>query len=349
MTAIVITLIIVAIIFIAKTSSKQSKKTSQEINEITPMNTSEPFNVKIDYKGDWYDTNDEKGILTINKDGSIHIQTHKEFGVTLIGATEKTANNIMNICDTDDSFYEWAKAVGFILMENRIRLKEVEEFRAQVRPIVEQRVNKLIAKDNEWDNLGECDREDKRKEYINDSMVKFEDYVSPAMSGALTYLAFNTPFDIPLLNEIITDYGTNNMSTYCEYYGKKKPIITISNVKYRKPLEELVRHGLAYTGIDMCIEELLSSLTLAELNKIAACDKKFTRKDKAIKFLSEKENIADIIEQNIALRALFVLSPLPEKFKEFNIEKYKELQNYYNELAYVLITLYKGFCPIHYH
>ena len=37
---------------------------------------------------------------------------------------------------------------------------------------------------------------------------------------------------------------------------------------------------------------------LAELNKIAACDKKFTRKDKAIKFLSEKENISakDVID-----------------------------------------------------
>ena len=96
MTAIVITLIIVAIIFIAKTSSKQSKKTSQEINEITPMNTSEPFNVKIDYKGDWYDTNDEKGILTINKDGSIHLSCHSIEGKHMYPNNLSTRQLLMN-------------------------------------------------------------------------------------------------------------------------------------------------------------------------------------------------------------------------------------------------------------
>lgn len=289
----------------------------------------------------------EKGRLTLSSNGDITLSSGGN-SVTLIGASEQIANEIMVMCDSPKSYYEWTKDVSNILMANEIQIKEVEHFRAKVLPIVERRVSELIKKDNEWESLGERDKEDKMEEYRNVSMVEFDEEVSPAMSGALSYLTFNNPIQVPQLNELIKEYGIRNMNTYCEYYGRKNPIITISNINYRKSLEELVTVGLAYSGKDLSVEELLSTLTLSQLNDIALSDTKFTKKEKAIKYIAEKENVTSIIENNITLRALFSLSPLPEKFNGFDIEKYKEVRDYYDNLADVLVSLYKGYSPMKY-
>ena len=283
-----------------------------------------------------------------NDDGSITLCSEGKKRVTLIGASELAAKEILAICDEANSFYDWSKKVSCILMENGIKVKEVEKFRSHVSPIVESRVKKLIENDEEWDQLGDRDKEDKRHEYIINSMVVFGEDVSPAMSNSLSSLALSHPVQVPLLKELIAKYGANNIRTYSQYIERKNPIITIQDVNYRKPLEDLVKVGLAYTEKDMSIEELLSTLTLAELNGIASTESKFTRKDKAIKYLSEQENISSIIDKNITLRALFALKPLPVEFKEFDFNKYREATSYFDNLADVLVSLYKGYSPIKY-
>jgi len=336
MTIIVILLIAFAVFFLINYSSKKSKEQQKH---------PEPhFEVKVEFS----ENNDEKGTMVRNNDGSITLCTSKNNRVTLIGASELTANEILSICDNATSFFDWSKKVSCILMEHGIQVKEVEDFRSQVRPIVEKRVNKLIANDDEWEQLGERDKEDKKHEFTISSMVKFGESVTPTMSTALYNLVFDQPIQVPLLNEIVAKYGANNIKTYSQYIGRKNPIIVIKDVNYRNPLEDLVKVGLAYTGKDMSVEELLSTLTLTELNEIASTETKFTRKDKAIKFLSEKEDISSIIEKNITLRALFALRPLPEEFKEFDFDKYIQSSHYYDTLADVLVSLYKGFSPIEY-
>ena len=335
MTLLIILLVAIVLIVIALSSSKQTKEVQKQV--------SHPIEIDIEYS-----TNKkEKGKATLNPDGSITLCGENSTGVTILGASQDIANNIINIYDSC-SFYDSEIKVGMILMENGVQVKEVEEFRSKVRPVVERRVNKLIANDPEWESLGEKDKEDVLEEYTNDSMVEFDDEVSPAMSCSLSYLILKDPISVPLLDDIISEYGLNNISTYCEHYGRKNPIIKISNINYRKPLEDLVEIGLAYTGKDMSVEELLSTLTLAELNEIASTDKKFARKDKAIQFISEKEDVTSIIEKHIALRSLFVLKPLPDKFKEFDVEKFKKCKDYYKELACVLISLYDGLSTMDY-
>lgn len=263
MTLLIILLIAIVLVLIVKSSSKPTKKiTKQE---------SFPIDIDIECTSNKRDT----GKVISNPDGSITLCKENSPGVTLIGSSKEVANKIIDICD-NVSIYESEIKVGMVLMENGVRVKEVEEFRLKVRPIVERRVNKLIAKYSDWESLGEKDKEDVLEEFTNESMVKFDNEVSPAMSVSLSYLTFKDPITVPLLNEIISEYGSNNISTYCEHYGRKNPIIKIASVNYRKPLEDLVEIGLAYTGKDMSVEELLSTLTLAELNEIASTDKKFT-------------------------------------------------------------------------
>lgn len=335
---IIVAAIIVAAIIIITTLSSNHKKESNK-----------PLDSHIEVEFEYSHELNEKGCITLASNGDITLSTGGDNNVTLIGASKQIATEIMGICDSPKSYYEWGKDISNILMTNEIQIKEVELFRTEVLPIVERRVAKLIEKDKEWESLGEKDKEDKIEEYRNISMVEFDEEVSPAMSGALSYLTFNKPIQVPQLNELIKEYGIRNMNTYCEYYGRKNPIITISNINYRKPLEELVTVGLAYTGKDLSVEELLSTLTLSQLNDIALVDKKFTKKEKAIKYIAEKENVTSIIENNITLRALFSLRPLPDKFIGFDIEKYKEVKCYYENLADVLVSLYKGYSPINYH
>lgn len=338
MTLLIILLIVIVFIIIIRLSSKQSKE---------PKEVHKPINLPIDVKVDLSENRNEKGTSILNTDGSITLCNEGKFRVTLIGASQQVANKIINICESS-SVYESEMKVSSILMENSIQIKEVNEFRSKVRPIVENRVNKLIAKYKKWDSIGEKDKEYLIEEYQNESMVEFDEEVSPAMSSSLSYLTFHEPIQVPSLNDMVKEYGMYNISTYCEYFGRKNPIIKIPDVVHRKPLEELVNIGLAYTGRDMSLEELLSTLTLSDLNEIASTEKKFTRKDAAIKFLAGREDITSIIEKNIAVLSLFTLRSLPDRFKDFDIEKFKMSKNYYNDLSCVLISLYDGLSTMDY-
>lgn len=332
---VVILVIAVALFFILKSQSARTKEVQMPHDAHYEVTIESPYEDR------------GEGTITQNQDGSISISAVKKSCATLLGASQQIAEEIISICDSTSS-YEASKKVGSILMENDIRIKEVEEFCSKVRPIVDKRVRDLIAKDEEWDSLGERDKEDKEKEFQSISMVEFGDNVSPAMATSLSYLTFNRPIYVPLLNEIVSEYGSDNVLTYSQYYGRKKTTISIPDVNYRKPLEELVKVGLAYTGRDMCVEELLSTLTLERLNEIASTETRFTKKDKAIKYLAEQDNITSIIEKNVTLRALFGLLPLPDKFKEFDFEKYSQSCFYYNNLADVLLYLYLGLSPMDY-
>ncbi len=153
---------------------------------------------------------------------------------------------------------------------------------------------------------------------------------------------------MPLLDEMINEYGVANLSTYCEYSGRKNPVIQIANADYRKPLEDLVKAGMAYSGKDLSVEELLSSLTLNELNSISEPEARFTRKDKALKYIFENEDVASIIEKYVDFRSLFALKPLPPQFNTFDYNGYSKLQSYYEALADVVFSVYNGLSEIMY-
>lgn len=302
------------------------------------------------------------------KDGAFVINRGKSSQITLINATSAKAHSIVKIYYDVPSFYEQVRQVQTILLENAISVEEINFYQSKVRPIIENRVQKLISEDEEWASLGEMDKRDKQQQYLENSMSEYledyyyrppreekdididsqlgdedeDDYVAPGYKDTLSYLALNDPIDVPLLNEMIHDYGLTNINTYCEYYGRKNPVISISNPNYRKPLEDLVKIGLACTGRDMSVEELLSSLTLNKLNEISGAETRFTRKDKAIKHLSEQNNIYSIIEKNVALRSLFALKPLPTQYQEFDFDKYHELKAYYAALADVIVSVISG-------
>lgn len=341
----IILVLLVGLIFVFKSITR---KESQPRQEFQPRQDPQPAATPV-FTLDKYDEIQERKASILQREDDVFVlNSGLSSQITLIGASARNAAAIRSLCEkfNSSSTYDAEKAIRDILMENAIQVGEVIAFQNEVRPIIERRVQRLISADTEWESLGEMDREDKRAEYIDQSMVAFPDDITPMLEGALTNLAMNTPIQVPLLNEMIAEYGVSNINTYCEYNNRKNPIISISNPNYRKPLEELVKVGLASTGKDMSVEELLSSLTLNELNEISGAESRFTRKDKAIQFIAEKDDVLSIIEKNIALRSLFVLRPLPELFQGFDFEKYNKLLEYYEALADVVVSVYNGYSTI---
>ena len=303
-------------------------------------NHSEPSNQE-DKKMQSRSQGEENKVIVLNSD--------KASKITLIGASDSSAKTIKRLCDNYSSYYDAVKSIRDVLLENAIQVAEVVAFQTKVRPLVEGRVHKLISEDGEWDTLGEKDQRDIMAKYVDESMVSFDkDKVSPALETALSYLAMNSPIQVPLLDEMINEYGMANLNTYCEYSGRKNPVIQIANADYRKPLKDLVNAGLAYSGNDLSVEELLSSLTLNELNSISEPEARFTRKDKAVKYISEKDDVTSIIEKHVDRRSLFALKPLPPQLNAFDFDGFSKLQSYYEALADVVFSVYNGLSEIKY-
>lgn len=309
-------------------------------NTSQATNHSEPSNQE-DKKVQSRSQGEENKVIVLN--------SGKASKITLIGASDSSAKRIKRLCDHYSSYYDAVKSTRDVLLENAIQVAEVVAFQTKVRPLVEGRVHKLISEDDEWDTLGEKDRRDKMAKYVEESMVSFDkEKVTPALETALSYLAMNSPIQVPLLDEMINEYGMANLSTYCEYSGRKNPVIQIANADYRKPLEDLVKAGLAYSGKDLSVEELLSSLSLNELNSISEQEARFTRKDKALKYILEKDDVASIIEKNVDCHSLFKLKPLPPQFNAFDFDGFSKLQSYYEALADVVFSVYNGLSEIKY-
>ena len=275
--------------------------------------------------------------------------------ITLLNASIEDAHAILDICEGNYSSYEAEKRVRDRLMEQEIVVNEIIIFQDTVRPVIERSVQKLISENEDWESMGEKDKKDQWDEYAQDTIEEYLDsyqspnadrYLPPAFEGALSFLVTHSLTQIPLLREMIEKYGVANINTYAEYVGRKNPVITISNPDYRKPLENLVRVGLACSGKDLSVDEMLSSLSLNTLNDISGSETRFTRKDKAIKYISEKENVYSIIEKNIALRSLFALRPLPSQFSAFDFSGYSEQLSYYEALASVVVSVINGYATV---
>jgi len=293
---------------------------------------------------------------TVQQKGDVVvINGGKPSQITLLNAIAEDAHTILDFCEGDYSDYEVEKRVRDRLMEREIVVKEVSIYQDTIRPIIERRVLMLISENVEWESMGEKDKKDQWDEYAQDTIEEYlnsyqsknaDRYLPPAFEGALSFLVTHSPTKIQLLREMIDKYGVANINTYAEYVGRKSPVITISNPDYRKPLENLVNVGLASSGKDLSVDEMLSSLTLNTLNDISGSETKFTRKDKAIKYISEKENVYSIIEKNIALRSMFALRPLPSQFSAFDFSRYSEQLSYYEALASVVVSVINGYATI---
>ncbi len=105
----------------------------------------------------------------------------------------------------------------------------------------------------------------------------------------------------------------------------------------------MVDLGLSIRGSSIPLDEILSTLTLKDLNEIANNpEKQFKRKNQAIEFISAMPNIEEKIGSKISLRELFKLKQLPEKYSSINLKEVSNAWSYTYEVVGLLMDTYRN-------
>lgn len=221
-----------------------------------------------------------------------------------------------------------------------MKIKEIESYKSKYAKQYFEKIEELKKSSKEWEISGIKDKEDMlvnfRKKAIN------ELYEVPDCD--LEVLFEYEPKDITIDDELIKEYGFENIKTYLIYANKLDKVRVIPADAHTRPMfEKLSELGLAKRGGQIPHEKILMTLTLKELNEIANnSDKKYYRKKQAVDFILEKENTEEIIAKKISFRSLFKLEPLPKKYSSINLEELSKTWRYHEEEAILLTQTFRN-------
>lgn len=275
-----------------------------------------------------------------SKNGGWIINPDASFELTL-NASYDLASHIRDILD-DDRFDSFAKAdmLTAILSEHNITCSEVELYKQKYRGIYLSKLEELKHNSTDWQNAFDLDRKD-----ILDGFREIAlSLVYEKAECDLVSLFECEPSDFLIDDELIKEYGFENIKLYVRYADKMDKIHVISSNHYnRSRFEKLVELKLAERGHSISRTEVLGLLTLKELNALAGNPvKSFRRKKEAINFIEGMPNIDKEIGKLVALRELFRLLPLPEKYSSIDLDSLAESWSYTYNVASLLVSTFRN-------
>jgi hypothetical protein len=158
-------------------------------------------------------------------------------------------------------------------------------------------------------------------------------------------LFYDEPKDVTIDDALIDRYGFKLISFYLENSDNLEKVYKIPpNHRNRKNFKSLVEVGLAIRGVNIPIENLLSTLKLKDMNEIIQETnvKKFVRKAQAIEYLSKQPNIIDQLSKILSFRELFQLSSLPDDFSTINLDAIAQSWNHSRAIAEIITNTYES-------
>lgn len=274
-----------------------------------------------------------------SKETEFVINPGSPFELTLLGADNSLGRQIQNILADDKSWGDKKKQqIVAVFAEYNLKVKEVEAYKMKYGKVYFDKLEELKNASAEWKTAGELDKED-----------LLEDYREIAIKGIyeqancdLVSLFEKEPKDITVDDALIKEYGFENIQTYLRFADNLDKVRVIPNDNYnRQKFEKLVELGLSIRGSSIPLDEILSTLTLKDLNEIANNpEKQFKRKNQAVEFILAIPNIEEKIGSKISLRELFKLKPLPEKFASVNLQEVSNAWSYAYEVVGLLVDTY---------
>lgn len=223
-----------------------------------------------------------------------------------------------------------------LFVENNIKIKEIEEYKIKYQPEYLKTIEELKIKSKEWQLAYEKDKEDLLIGFRKTALKKIYERANCNLQILFEWDCTDYSLDI----DLIKAYGFENIEAYIQArrFNEFQKIMRISNDKQQRPIfENLVKLGLADNGITFPKEEILNILSLKDLNDIAKnSDKEYKRKNQAIEYIMNLDNLDERIGKHVSLRELFKLKPLPDKFGSVDIEKIIEKWDYYYEVISLL-------------
>lgn len=274
-----------------------------------------------------------------SKETEFVINQGSTFELTLLGADNALGRQIQNILLEDKTWDDKKKQqIVALFAEYNLKVKEVEAYKKKYGKVYFDKLEHLKNASAEWQAAGELDKEDLLEDYREIAIKEIYEQAN----CDLVSLFEKEPADLTVDDALIKEYGFENIQTYLRFADKLDKIRVIPNDNYnRQKFEKLVELGLSIRGSSIPLEEILSILTLKDLNEIANNpEKRFKRKNQAIEFILTIPNIQEKIGSKISLRELFKLKSLPEKFASVHLQEVSNAWSYAYEVVGLLVDTY---------
>ncbi len=263
------------------------------------------------------------------------------FELTLLGADNSLGKQIQNILLDDKTWDDKKKQqIVAIFAEYNLKVKEIESYKRKYGKVYFDKLEELKNASTEWKDAGELDKEDLLEDFREIALKE----IYEEANCDLVSLFEKEPKDITVDDALIKEYGFENIQTYLRFADNLNKVRVIPNDNYnRQRFEKLVELGLSIRGSSIPLEEILSTLTLKDLNEIANNpEKQFKRKNQAVEFILAIPNIEEKIGSKISLRELFKLKPLPEIFSSINLQEVSDSWSYTHVVVGLLVDTYRN-------
>lgn len=239
------------------------------------------------------------------------------FKVTLTGIARARAAEVKALLDEPSMHYhEGRKRLAGLFAQHNVGWKELDDYVAEFKPRYLASIERQKAESLEWQVASEPDRRDMLEGFRPTVLASLD--VRPY--GDVEVLFEDDLADVTMDDRLLEAYGMDLMAVYLRRSGNLERVHRVEAQAYdRQACEQLVEKGLALRGSDIPLEHVLLSLTLKELNALAAAPKPFGRKAKAVEYLLSQPNLSDRIAGAVALREMFQLRPLPAEFSSIDL------------------------------
>ncbi len=331
------TIIVIVIGFVAYLILKPSKNNDDTVN----VNQLEKLVSTLEDDNDLVTVNKSAKFAPIKQDkgGNWILNPNASFKLTLMNADESIASTIREILDKNISDSQKKYKIYPLFAEHNIKVKEIENYKKKYQQKYLNKIEELKEKSEEWETLGKKDRDDILIEFRQSAAKEIHELAD----CNLEILLEHEPKDISLDDELIKEYGFENIETYIFNANKLNKVRVIPNDNYSRPIfEKLCELGLAERGNKLPKEDILMTLTLKELNNIASNpEKQYRRKRQAVDYIMSSD-LDNSIGDYVSLRELFKLNSLPAKYQDINLQEISDTWNYHIEEVKLLIDTYRN-------
>lgn len=256
------------------------------------------------------------------------------FDITLLNATTEDVKILKDILNRRNKYDEFA--IHDLIAGNNIKIKEVHEYISKYLPVYQNSIDSQIENCNEWDDAFEK----RRNELLIDFKIKASKSLSVQPQCYLVKLFEVGLIDDYSINELVKIYGVKALKFYLEELTSNKPRRIEKGAYKREYYELLVKKGLAIDGTKFEYEEFLYMLKLKEFEMM--CNKKFTRKIKAVEYVMNNDIDDETIGQYISYNEVYKIIDLPEKFHNIDVEQAIKEINFLEEVVYLLHSTYSA-------
>lgn len=223
-----------------------------------------------------------------------------------------------------------------IISRTNLRVKEVDDYVAKIKPEIERRVLEVAKADPEWATASALNKES----ILEEAREKIFESLGESPFCDLDDLIEGADADPTIDDRLYQKYTPLAISYYSSYADKVGKVYRAGVDTYnRQGFEELVTHGLAQSGGAITTESLVESLALKQMNEVRdelVNPKPFTRKAVAAEQLLQYADIRKRVENLLPTRELFQILPAEADLSREQLSELARAKRYDHALASII-------------